>query len=269
MKHSMTGPATKSGRSVGMSVEVCNGVRPARRRRGHLLSLGALAVLAAVALLFVACDLFPSAGGIEFPPIGSLYINYNTDTTIVDAVTLLAEGGGPLNGYTWQLASGSSYPSGTTVDPLTGVFKPTGGALSHTPTTFKVTVTAGSYSATSPAYTVRVVNYGSGPVPSAVLQQWPPGVDPSALELMDAEVGKPYGASLYVLGGTPPYHWVEDVAYSTDLTTAGLTVHGTTGVVSGTPVSSASGKTLSFRVIVTDATGETAAFEPVYSISVR
>lgn len=269
MEQSMIGPATKPGRTVGMAVEVHNGFRPTRRRRGHLLSLAAFAVLAAVALLFAACDLFPSSGGIEFPPIGWLYINYNTDTTIVDPVTLLAEGGGPLNGYTWQLASGSSFPSGTTVDPLTGVFKATGGTIPRTPTTFKVTVTAGSHSATSPAYTVKVVNYGSGPVPSAILQQWSPGVDPSALELMDAEAGKPYGASLYVLGGTPPYHWAEDVAYSTDLTTAGLMVHGTTGVVSGTPLSSAAGKTLSFRVIVTDATGDTAAYEPVYSINVR
>ncbi len=269
MKRSLTGPAAVSSRDTGKSEQVRNGRSLTRPWFGSLPGLGALAVLTVVACLLVACDLFPSTGGIEFPPIGSLYINYNTDTTIVDAVTLLAEGGGPLNGYTWQLASGSSYPSGTTVDPLTGVFKPTGGALSHTPTTFKMTVTAGSYSAASPAYTVRVVNYGSGPVPSAVLQQWPPGVDPSALELADAEAGKPYGASLYVLGGTPPYHWSEDVAYSTDLTTAGLTVHGTTGVVSGTPVSSVSGKTLSFRVIVTDATGKTAAFKPTYSINVR
>lgn len=269
MRRSMTGSAAESGRDVGVSVQVLNGRSPARRGRGRRLSLGVLAGLAAVVLLFVACDLFPSSGSIEFPPIGSIDISYNSDTTIVDAVTLLAEGGGPLNGYTWTLASGSTYPSGATVDPLTGVFKPTGGVVSRTPTTFKMKVTAGSYSATSPAYTVRVTNYGTGPVPSAVLQQWPPGVDPSALELADAEAGKPYGASLYVLGGAPPYYWVLDTQYSNDLATAGLTVSSTTGVVSGTPFSSASGSTLQFRVIVTDSEGSIAAFEPVYSIDVK
>ncbi|MCD4706140.1 MAG: hypothetical protein K8S62_00190 [Candidatus Sabulitectum sp.] len=229
--------------------------------------------VAIVAVLACGNPVQAPGGGtadIEFPPIGSLYISYNTSATVVDAVTLLAEGGAPLNGYTWQLASLSSYPSGTTVDPLTGVFKPTGGAISHTPTTFRMTATAGSYTATSPPYTVSVVDYGSGLLPSAILQQWCPGVDPSALELMDAEAGKSYGASLFVMGGTPPYYWREDLSYSErdDLTEAGLTIHYTNGVVTGMPFESASGKTLHFRVVVQDAVGDTAAYEPVYSISV-
>lgn len=222
-------------------------------------------------LPLLSCSLFSSSGDIDFPPVGYLIISYNTDTTIVNAQTLLAEGGAPLNGYTWTLASGSSYPSGTTVDPLTGVFKGTGGAVTHTPGTFKMRVTAGSNNGTSGSYTVRVMDYGTGPVPSAILQQWPTDVDPSALELADAEPGKGYGASLFVLGGRPPYYWREDSSYTagTDLSTVGLSIGYLNGVVSGTPPSSAAGRTVRFRVVVRDADGDVAAYQPVYTIKIQ
>ena len=108
-------------------------------------------------------------------------------------------------------------------------------------------------------------------MPSAILQQWPTDVDPSALELIDAEPGKGYGASLFVLGGTPPYYWREDSSYSagTDLSTVGLSIGYTNGVVSGTPPSSASGKTVRFRVVVKDATGDVAAYQPIYTINIQ
>ena len=239
------------------------------KRKSVMKILLAPAVL--LLLLGLSCSLFNSSGDIEFPPVGYLIISYNTDTTIVNAQTLLAEGGAPLNGYSWTLASGSTYPAGTTVDALTGVFKPTGGAVTHTAGTFKVHVTAGSNNGTSGSYTVKVMDYGTGPVPSAILQQWPTDVDPSALELIDAEPGKGYGASLFVLGGTPPYYWREDSSYSagTDLSTVGLSIGYTNGVVSGTPPSSASGKTVRFRVVVRDATGDVAAYQPVYTINIQ
>lgn len=242
---------------------------PFSTKTGLGRGLALLAALAAGAVLLVACDIFPGDGGIQFPPAEPLYIAYNNERTVVWPVTLLAEGGGPLNGYTWSLASGSSFPSGTTVDPLTGVFKATGGTVSRTPTTFKMTVTAGSYTATSPPYSVVTMNYGSGLVPTALLQQYQPDVDPNVLQLMDAEPGKAYGASLYVLGGTPPYRWLVNTVYSNDLGNAGLSVSPTTGVVIGTPFSSAAGQTLRFKVIVTDARGDTAVFEPIYSIRVK
>ena len=239
------------------------------KRKSVMKILLAPAVL--LLLLGLSCSLFNSSGDIEFPPVGYLIISYNTDTTIVNAQTLLAEGGAPLNGYSWTLASGSTYPAGTTVDALTGVFKPTGGAVTHTAGRFKVHVTAGSNNGTSGSYTVKVMDYGTGPVPSAILQQWPTDVDPSALELIDAEPGKGYGASLFVLGGTPPYYWREDSSYSagTDLSTVGLSIGYTNGVVSGTPPSSASGKTVRFRVVVKDATGDVAAYQPIYTINIQ
>ena len=232
----------------------------------------ALSGLLGLVVMLLSCGIFGNGGGIEFPPVGYLIISHGTSQTVVDPVTLLAEGGAPQGGYTWTLVSGSHYPSGTTVDPLTGVFHATGGTVSLQPTSFKMTATAGSNSATSKAYIVKVMNYGSGPVPSAVLQQWDPyGTDPSAFELADAKAGKGYGASLFVLGGEPPYHWAEDLGYAgrTDLSSVGLTLSPTTGVVWGEPFSSASGKTVKFRVVVTDSEGETAAYEPVYTIQIE
>jgi len=233
----------------------------------------ALSGLLGLVVMLLSCGIFGSSGGgIEFPPVGYLIINYGTQDTIVVPLTLLAEGGAPHGGYTWQLASGSHFPSGTMVDQLTGVFHATGGPVSLQPTSFKMTATAGSNSATSKSYLVQVANYHSGPVPSAVLQQWDPyGTDPSAFELADAKAGKGYGASLFVMGGEPPYHWAEDLTYvgRTDLTSVGLSLSATNGVVWGEPFSSASGKTVKFRVIVTDSEGETAAYEPVYTIQVE
>jgi hypothetical protein len=236
--------------------------------------VAAAAVLGAALLTLVtvpSCDLFPSGDSIEFPPVGNLYISYGTMDTVVDAVTLLAEGGAPEGGYTWSLASGSQFPTGTTVDPLTGVFHPTGGLIAVQPATFKMKVTAGSKSGEG-TFHVVTMNYGSGPIPSAILQQWDPyGVDPSALELADATAGEGYGASLFCLGGTPPYHWSEDLTYAagTRLSTVGLAVNATTGVVWGEPFASAAGTTVRFRVIITDAEGDTAVFQPVYTISVN
>jgi hypothetical protein len=165
----------------------------------------ALLGLLGLAVTLLSCGIFGGGGGIEFPPVGYLIISSSTSQTVVDPVTLLAEGGAPQGGYTWALASGSHFPSGTTVDPLTGVFHATGGTVSVQPTSFKMTAPAGSNSATSKAYIVKVMDYGSGPAPTAVLQQWDPyGVDPSALELASAKAGNGYGASLFVMGGTPP-----------------------------------------------------------------
>ena len=44
--------------------------------------------------------------------------------------------------------------------------------------------------------------------------------------LPDAAAGQRYGASLFVLGGTPPYYWTEDLTYAgrTDLSSVPIAV---------------------------------------------
>lgn len=109
------------------------------------------------------------------------------------------------------------------------------------------------------------------PIPFAILQQYPS----SSFALDDAIAGKPYGASLFAMGGTPggtplSYIWSPDLSYSGrgDFDASGLIIDSARGIVRGTPSESSSGKILSFRVIVKDSTGDTAS-GPVYTITVK
>lgn len=135
--------------------------------------------------------------------------------------------------------------------------------LSVGTTSFKVTVSDGSATRTE-FVTLNVTGYTPGP--AAILQQLS-----GNFQLVDGEANKPYGASLWVTGGTPPYKWHLDSSYagSADLTAAGLTVEGNSGIATGTILNSAAGKTINFKVIVTDSNNDVAAFSPVYTIKVK
>lgn len=191
-------------------------------------------------------------------------------TSVVNPQTLIAFGGAPLSGYTWTISSLSAFPSGTTVSSLTGVFNGTGGKFALAPGLypFRVDVSDGTSSA-SGTITLIVEEANSSTVdgipgvgcPEAVLQQgpWFSNLLPSA------KAGSPYGASLWVMGGTPPYTW----SLATGTLPPGLSVDASKGVVRGTPFSSASGQTFQFTVRVTDATGETAITPSTYRITVQ
>jgi len=180
----------------------------------------------------------------------------------------MAAGGSPFSGYTWSKPTGVLFPPlGTTVDFLTGVFKGTGGTLSegpHPPFTMEVS------DGTSTATGNFILNVTTASVcPWALLQQYP--ISPFALD--DAVADKPYGASLFAMGGVPPYWWREDTSYNGrgDFALSGLTIDWSRGVVRGTPSSSSAGKTLKFRVIVRDNAGDTSDGPdgPVYTITVK
>ena len=199
----------------------------------------------------------------------SACIDTYTGKSQVDPQTLMAAGGSPFKGYTWSIASQSSYPMGTTVSSQTGVFVSNGGALlfkaeqQSWQQLFTVEVSDGTSTKTGiVTLNVRTVSsapLGGGlpgvPCPEAILQQMNVG----SFALDDAHANKPYGASLYVIGGTPPYSWREDTSYSGrgDFDLSGLTIDQSSGIVRGTLFNSASGKTLKFRVIVQDAAGDT------------
>ena len=203
----------------------------------------------------------------------SACIDTYTGTSRVVPQTLMAAGGSPFAGYTWSKPALSSFPMGTTVVPLTGVFVGTGGSLIAGKHTFTVEVYDGTSTATG-SVTLYVTTASSAPsdgvpgvgCPTAILQQYPS----VSFALDDAHANKPYGASLFAMGGTPPYSWSEDITYSalSDLTAAGLTLDAAKGIVRGTPFNSSSGKTLKFRVIVRDNAGDTSS-GPVYTITVQ
>ena len=205
----------------------------------------------------------------------SACIDTYTGTSYVIPQTLMAAGGSPFAGYTWSKPALSSFPMGTTVLPLTGVFVGTGGSLIAGKHTFTVEVYDGTSTATG-SVTLNVTTVSSAPsdgvpmpgCPWAILQQQQYPIVSFALD--DAHANKPYGASLFAMGGTPPYSWSEDITYSalSDLKAAGLTIDASTGIVRGTLFNSSSGKTLKFRVIVRDNAGDTSS-GPVYTITVQ
>lgn len=200
----------------------------------------------------------------------SACIHTYTGKSYVNPQTLMAAGGSPFAGYTW---STSGFPMGTTVAPLTGVFSSNGGALIAGQQPFTVEVYDGTSTATG-SVTLNVKTASSAPsggvpgvgCPFAILQQYPSG----SFALDDANANEPYGASLFAMGGTPPYSWSEDASYSGrgDFDLSGLTIGQSSGIVRGTLFNSSSGKTLKFRVIVRDNAGDTSS-GPVYTITVR
>lgn len=190
----------------------------------------------------------------------------NTGYTNFNAQTVLADGGSPLHAYTWSLDLSSNPPAGVSIGSQTGVITRAGTSstgLTSGKTTFKVKVSDGTSTATG---TVELIVSTYTPGPAAILQQLS-----SNFTLVDGVANKSYGASLFAMGGVPPYSWALDASYagSADLTNAGLVVDGASGIVRGTLLASASGKTIKFKVIVTDNTGTTAVYNPVYTIQVK
>ncbi len=184
---------------------------------------------------------------------------------IVCEGTLLAIGGAPLSGYTWTVSNLSTFPPGTTVLPLTGVFTGTGSAVVEGNYTFNMTVSdEGSHIATGDFHLAVITADICG---CPVFQQ---SYD---LSLGTANAGMPFGSSLAVAGGTPPYKWYEDTTYSerANFVSSGLAIDLDRGVVRGSIMETVRGETIKFKVIVKDSTNATAfcTFENcIYSIDV-
>lgn len=185
--------------------------------------------------------------------------------------SLLAAGGSPFSGYNWSIASGSAFPPGTTVTVPTGVFNGSGnGLVAGQNYSFQMQVSDGSRTATG-TITLQVEALPAGGIPPLITFQQPMGIP--VINLPTARANAPYGASLWVYGGQPPYSWFEDATYAGrgDFALSGLTIDMARGIVRGTPMNSASGKTLRFKLVVRDNTGATAATDgvgPVYQITV-
>lgn len=192
----------------------------------------------------------------------------NNGYTDVAAQTLLADGGTPLRNYDWSVEASPTPPSGYIFWPQSGIIDRTSGGTSANgltvgTKTFKVKVSDGSCSVTE---SVDIIVTGYTPGPSAIFQQLS-----SPFTLVNADANKAYGASLFAMGGTPPYSWSLDATYagSADLLTAGLSIDAAGGIVRGTVLNSAAGKTIKFKVKVTDATNAVAVYSPVYTINVN
>jgi hypothetical protein len=141
-------------------------------------------------------------------------------------------GTGGSTPYAWAVTAGS-LPAGLTLDPTTGFISgtPTGSG----PATFTVTLTDAANQTASQGYSVGILA-----APSITTTTLPGG-----------EVGAPYSQTLVGAGGSTPYAW----SVTTGSLPAGLTLDGTTGVISGTPISSGP---FTFTVTLTDGANQTA-----------
>lgn len=137
---------------------------------------------------------------------------------------------GGITPYTWTISAGS-LPSGLILNASTGAISgtPTGSVTGPINFTVKVTDSEQPSASATAALSITI---SAAPL-SVVTSSLPTGVD-----------GSPYSATLQAAGGVSPYTW----AVTTGSLPTGLTLNGTTGVISGTP----SGSGTSFTVTVTD-----------------
>ena len=178
----------------------------------------------------------------------------------VTTQTLLAWGGAPLSGYSWTLANGSTYPPGTTVDPLTGIFHATGGGLVAGNYYFTMQASDGSHYAAA-TFNCVINTDTSGVCGVVPFEQ----SNASNIQLPDAKTGRGYGACLYSDGnGALPYTW----SVASGQLPPGLVLDQARGVVRGTPFSSDAGNAYTFSVSIHDTNGQSALAGASYTIGV-
>ncbi|MFY9553741.1 MAG: Ig domain-containing protein, partial [Blastocatellia bacterium] len=147
----------------------------------------------------------------------------------------VAKGGAPP--YAWAVSPGATLPAGLAMDPISGV-------ISGIPTQF------GTFT-----FTVKVTDLQPLTVTSNTIRlvvDPAPLVITSAGELPAARLNVDYTFALAAVGGRPPYTWA--LASGSTLP-AGLTLNGTTGIISGKPTATGS---FTFAVTATDTTPTTA-----------
>jgi hypothetical protein len=178
---------------------------------------------------------------------------------------LMAEGGNPMNSYNWELDTASHLPASISVGEIDGIVTmsgTSGAGFKAGITNFKVVVSDGD-NTSSAIVGLQITDYKNSTV--AEVQQ----LSVKEYQLMNGKINQPYCASLFVMGGTPPYTWAIDSGYPTKLESFGLSLDPVYGLISGKIPGSASPLILSFKVEVRDSKGKYALFNPIYKITIK
>src|SRR6266436_3865302 len=172
----------------------------------------------------------------------------------VNPQNLTAGGGQPTSGYTWTVKSGFTLPTGIALDNLTGVIHASNPSMLPGPGTYDIPMTITDQiqtaSTTTGTFTLDTSQCSGRPIFQVLAGPIP----------IQAKANVPYGVTLLVVGGTPPYTWT--LATGSSLPTA-LVLDQTTGVVRGTPVDTGQ---FQFFINVRDSTGASAHVENPYTL---
>jgi large repetitive protein len=181
-------------------------------------------------------------------------INGGLYSYVIPAI-IVTYGGSPNPRYTFTTTPGTSLPAPSVlIDPLTGLVHgtlPPGFAPGSY--SFSVTVSDGSTSITAPlTLTVASCDSTSSPAPDPRYCYADPATSLGAVDQTDvAHAGRPFGGNFMVSGGTPPYHF----AIASGTLPPGMSLDPGSGVVYGTPFSSAAGVSYLTTIAVSDAAG--------------
>jgi hypothetical protein len=178
---------------------------------------------------------------------------------------LMAEGGNPSQSYSWEIDTSSPPPAALRIGALDGIVTWKGTSpegVKPGTTYFKVIVSDGENTG-SGMVGLKITDYKVDPI--SEVQQ----LQVSDYQLINGFLNEPYGASLFVMGGTPPYKFSIDSAHVAELKSYGLQLNPVYGLITGTIPKAAIPRVLSFRVDIRDSKGKFALYNPIYKIRVR
>lgn len=195
----------------------------------------------------------------------SANINYRGTINLIPQM-LMAQGGEPKGSYNWEIdTSYLATPERISIEATSGIVTLEGASTEgfETGTTyFRVLVSDGEFTSRG-MVGLKITDYKVDPVSD--VQQ----LQVADYQLMNGTLGQHYCASLFVMGGTPPYSFDLDTAYTSELDKYGLNIDSEYGLVYGKIPKNAVPRLLSFRVDIRDSRGKTALYNPIYKIRIR